>query len=175
MADTNRNDSRVSVELERLIKNYSAVSGKVTKDNPPVESKRNIDWICQISENLALSGKTVDMLVETKNDQRQLDRFVMRLDELIHEISDQYGGILSRDNLFNGITRITMMLEQGKISELMMRVAFLPQVERIEEGIYQGNNLQSVDGMVGIPPYSVTARSANKIHVVMKEDIILGY
>ena len=121
------------------------------------------------------SHMTVDLLVETHGGPDQLTRFMRQLDEIIHEGADYYGGILRTTSLWDGITSITIMLEPGRLGELMIRIAVLPEVEKVEDTVYDGMNSISSDGWPGTSRYPKYPFSPDKIRVIMKKDIVMGY
>ena len=131
MTDSDKKSNDISVELERLMRDVRISTHEAGREPELVEYVKYTGRIGSLAEKHPVSELTIDMMVEHGEDEKQVAGFFQRLDEIIHEISDQYGGILSESFLFNGIMQVTIMLERRKVSELMVRMAFLPQVERI--------------------------------------------
>ena len=170
------NWSRVSAELEKIFKMKNAEEIEAPHETGQAEDSRRIDRISLPSRDTdSKFGMTVDVLVETHGNSNQFLRFCHQLDEIIHEGADSYGGILRTSTLWDGITCITIMLEPGRLGELMICLAVLPEVEKVEDGMFYGLKSLSGNGPYSIPHYPLNTRSPDKIRVVMKKEIVRGY
>ena len=175
MAGRDSKCSDISIELERLLKDFNIGTPPARQEVMLEERIKQSGWIHNIADIPADSENTIDMLVEYGEDESDADSFARRLEEIINEISDQYGGILTENFVLSGVKQFTVLLEPGKIGELMMRIAFLREVDRIDEGQYYGPNVETGDGMIGISPYSTATRPANQLRVVLRESNLMGY
>jgi hypothetical protein len=170
------NWTRVMGELERIFRSNNTGQIGSPDETGQMEASRGIDWMYRLPrDESSRSGMTVDLLVETHGDQNQLGRFIRQLDEIIHEGADFYGGILRSAALWDGVTSITIMLEPGRLGELMIRMAVLPEVEKVEDGTYYRQESFTADSMPGATRYPINAMEPNKIRVIMKKDSIRGY
>jgi hypothetical protein len=133
-------------------------------------------WIKKITgQTTALITNKVDIILESGTAIFSFDEFVRQIDEMVHDISVQYGGILYATELWKGISIITLMLEPGRKSELMMQISYLPEVEKVEEGFYFGARPAANEASVGISPYRLHSRTSNSVRVVIKEEVLFGY
>jgi hypothetical protein len=163
-------------DLERIFRAKNTGRIAPQDETGQLEASRRYDWISRLPQDKTSNSRmTVELLVETRGGAAQLVRFVHQLDEIIHEGADYYGGILRTASLLDGITSITIMLEPGRLGELMISIAVLPEVEKVEDAVYDGQNSFSSDGWVGAPRYPINTFSPDRIRVVMKKDIVTGY
>jgi len=166
----------VSIDTEKLLNGISQGNRFKNKESglekfiPDTNRVRSIT-----SDSIKHIDTKADIILESSSLDSHLDDFLVQLDEVIHEISEQYGGILHCVEMWEGISSITVMLEPDKMSELMMRIAFFPQVEKVEEGLHFREKPESMEGMIGLSPYARVSCSGNALRVVMKEEIVLGY
>jgi hypothetical protein len=114
-------------------------------DNPPVHSQRRAGQYMKrgpgyVEDEGRISGESspayeilVELLVDTRGDDRKLVMFKKHLDAAVHSEAESFGGILRETRLTEDITSILVMLEPGQTEKLRSRLSAIPGVRVIED------------------------------------------
>lgn len=163
-------------ENGRTSKNLVRLRRIRLNDNQSGNQEARLNWIHHISgEALEKISNRVDIILESPDEDSHLRDFAGQLEEIISEISEQYGGVLCSTELWKGVAFITLMLELDKLEKLVMQIALLPEVEKVDEGFLFGKqpgNDEEITGAIACP---LKLHHTPTFRVVLKNDSVFGY
>lgn len=176
MKRENRKKTRKPEDFEKIIRLNSFMPLKSPPASRPGNPIRSTEWFKGVTGKKSPGrGMTIDITVETHGNESQFEQFLRNLDEAIHDTAESYGGILYYSEMWKGVSSVTIMLESGKLGELMILIAIMPGVERVEDGKYYVDRLYLPEDYSGFGRYPVNSRPGNILRVIMKHEINLGY
>jgi hypothetical protein len=157
-----------------LLDNNRRIVKPVPADNNNTKKSHSTNWFCRLLQNNTdVSVMVFELVIETNGNTSKYGEFLKQLDDMIHDDADNFGGILSTSDLWEGIVLVSIILEPGRLGELMIRLAVMPGVERVEEGLVSDG--ESKDTMGVDTPFPVNSRAKNRIRVVMEKPVTGGY
>ena len=74
--------------------------------------------------------ENIELVISPRSDANQLFRFMYKLNKLLH---DHRAIIISTIGSWNRGSVITVQLQPAEVSSLLIRLASMPEVERVEE------------------------------------------
>ena len=92
--------------------------------------------------------ESVGLVVLPCGNAHQLLRFMVQLYERLHD-HDNYGSIVRGACSSDGSTAITILLQPAKLGNLVIKLANLPEVEKVEEEPLAGDAFDSFPKNVG--------------------------
>lgn len=123
-------------------------------------------------ESSSSSKKIVDLIVVSPNDASMLASLVNQLQEILND-SESRGSIIRTLCPSLGIIAVTVEIEQSQFGNLMIKLAFLSDVERVDE------ELETQEEFVGsLAKYVSFTRSniepSKRICLVLKESDVIA-
>jgi len=132
---------------------------------------REVSWRSRLPvKPLGLLNESVELVVLPRGSTSQLLRFMGQLDERLLD-TDNYGSILRTAYSSDGSITITILMESTKLSNLVIKLDIMPEVEKVEEELPARTIFSSTtEKFRGLPPSSI--RPSKRIHVTLKEPIL---
>jgi len=139
-----------------------------TKDR---RENREVSWRSRLPMRpLGLLNEAVELVVLPRDGTSQLLRFMGQLDERLLD-PDNYGTILRTAYSWDGSVAIAILMEPTKLSNLVIKLAILPEVEKVEDELSARSIFSSTTKKFrGLPASSI--RPSKRIHVTLKEPVL---
>ena len=132
---------------------------------------REVCWRSRLPvKPLGLVDESVELVVLPRSSTSQLLRFMGQLDERLLD-TDNYGSILRTAYSWDSSVVITILMESAKLSNLVIKLANMSEVETVEEEpLATGVFSSTIEKFRGLPASSI--RPSKRIRVTLKESIL---
>jgi hypothetical protein len=142
----------------------------LSKDAEYQKSYHRINWAgMKPGEDVKVSDMTTEVIIDTRENEAQLMLFMNKFNNMINAGGESYG-ILRISYLWEGYVSITLTIEPEKLSELMIRLSALPEVEKVEDELFvRGEESGEGEKKFRDLPYPPAAKATNKIRVTLCE------
>ena len=132
---------------------------------------REVCWRSRLPvKPLGLLDESVDLVVLPRGNTSHLLRFMGQLDERLLDV-DNYGSILRTAYSSDGSIVITILMEPGKLSNLVIKLVIMSEVEKVEEELPERGIFASTTGKSrGLP--AVSTRPSKRIYATLQEPIL---
>ena len=115
----------------------------------------------------------VELVVTPPANAAQLLRFMCQLEERFHDKYDNYASILHTVGSWDWGIVITVLLQSGRLSSLLEKLADMPEVEKVDEEPLANGASSSLPKKFGELPRSSISHN-RRLHVTLKEASIAG-
>ena len=136
-----------------------------------IKSKRKNRELCWRSRSpvkpVGFGSESFELVISWCSDASRLLRFMGQLDGMLHD-SDSYGDILRIAHTCGRDTIVTIQMQPTKFSNLMLKMAIMPGVERVAEGPWTTDDLAIIPQKSGAQLLAGISLS-KRIHVSLKE------
>ena len=141
---------------------------------PIIKNKRENRELCWRSrapvKPVGFGSESFELVVLPCGDATRLLRFMGQLDGMLHD-PDSYGDILRTAHTWDRGTVVTIQMQPTKLSNLAIKLAILPEVEKVEDELSARSIFSSTTKKFrGLPASSI--RPSKRIHVTLKEPIL---
>ena len=139
-----------------------------------IKSKRKNRQLCWRSRSsvkpVSFGSESFELGIPSCNDASRLLRFMGQLDGMLHD-SDSYGDILRIAHTCGRDTIITIQMQPAKFSNLMLKMAIMPGVERLAKEPWTTGTLTIIPQKSEAQLLSGISLS-KRIHITLKEPIL---
>ncbi len=139
-----------------------------------IKSKRKNRELCWRSRSsvkpVGFGSESFELVILSCGDASRLLRFMDQLDGMLHD-SDSYGDILRIAYTCGRDTIVTIQMQPTKFSNLMLKMAIMPGVERVAKGPLATGILAIIPQKSGAQLLSGISLS-KRIHVTLEEPIL---
>ncbi len=139
-----------------------------------IKSKRKNRELCWRSRSpvkpMGFGSESFELVILSCGDAFRLLRFMGQLDGMLHD-SDSYGDILRIAHTCGRDAIVTIQMQPAKFSNLMLKMAIMPGVERVAEEPWATGALAIIPQKSGAQLLSSISLS-KRIHVTLKEPIL---
>jgi len=139
-----------------------------------IRSKRENRELCWRSRSpvkpVGFGSESFELGILWCGDASRLLRFMGQLDGMLHD-SDSYGDILRIAHTCGRDTIVTIQMQPTKFSNLMLKMAIMPGVERVAKGPLATGTLAIIPRKSGAQLLSGISLS-KRIHITLKEPIL---
>ena len=164
---------RKTQALRELIDTLDIIDSKELSEPETKDRRENreVSWRSRLPVRpLGLLNEAVELVVLPYDGTSQLLRFMGQLDTTLLD-ADNYGTILRTAYSWDGSVAITILMEPTKLSNLAIKLAILPEVEKVEDELSARSIFSSTtEKFRGLPASSI--RPSKRIHVTLKESIL---
>ena len=132
---------------------------------------REVCWRSRLPvKPLGLLDESVELVILPRGNTSQLLKFMGQLDERLLDI-DNYGSILRTAYSSDGSIVITILMEPTKLSNLAMKLAIMPEVDKVEEELPEIGILPGYAKKFKALPAS-TIKPSKRFYATLKELIL---
>ena len=139
-----------------------------------IKSKRKNRELCWGSRSpvkpVGFGRESFELVILWCDDASRLLRFMGQLDEML-QYPDSYGDILRIAHTWSRGTVVTIQMQPTKFSNLMLKMAIMPGVERVAKGPLATGTLAIIPQKSGAQLLSGISLS-KRIHITLKEPIL---
>ena len=145
--------------------------GDTTNNIKGKRKNRQLCWKSRLPvKPVGFGSESFELVILSCGDASRLLRFMGQLDGMLHD-SDSYGDILRIAHTCGGDTIVTIQMQPTKFSNLMLKMAIMPGVERVAKEPLATGTLAIIPQKSGAQLLSGISLS-KRIHITLKEPIL---